>query len=134
MPKTQTRSRRVSRTLQQKPPNPDFENLKAIAQSIVQTLGEHSCEVIIHDLTDLEHSIIWVEGNVTSRCIGGAMTDLGISKVRAGDFQHAINYVTHTEDGRTLKSCSVFLRDSAGKCWGAFCINVDITPFVGMVN
>jgi predicted transcriptional regulator YheO len=112
----------------------DMENLQAIGRAIVQTIGEYGSEVIIHDLADLDHSIVWVEGNVTSRCIGGAMTDFGISKVRAGNFQDVMNYTTDTEDGRTLKSCSIFLRDSEGTPWGAFCINLDITPFVGLVN
>ncbi len=112
----------------------DLVSLKAIARSIVQTFGESSCEVIIHDLTDLEHSIIWIEGNITGRCIGGAMTDLGISKVRAGDFRDTLNYTTETDDGRTLKSSSVFMHDADGSPWGAFCVNLDVTPFVGLVN
>jgi predicted transcriptional regulator YheO len=112
----------------------EVENLKAIAHAIVQNFGERSCEVIIHDLSDLEHSIVWIEGNVTGRCIGGTMTDFGISKVQAGDFEDVLNYTTDIEDGRTLKSCSVFLRDAAGEPWGAFCVNLDVTPFVGLVN
>jgi predicted transcriptional regulator YheO len=111
-----------------------LESLKAIARSVVQTFGESSCEVIIHDLRDLEHSIIWIEGNVTGRCVGGAMTDLGISKVRSGDFRDVFNYTTETDDGRTLKSSSVFLRDRHGLPWGAFCVNLDVTPFVGLVH
>ena len=112
----------------------ELANLKAIAHAIVQNFGERSCEVIIHDLADLEHSIVWIEGNVTARCIGGAMTDFGIQKVQAGDFQDVLNYTTDIEDGRTLKSCSVFLRDADGVPWGAFCVNLDVTPYVGLVN
>lgn len=128
-------SPRVSRPSSKKRmPSADFENLKAIAHGIVQAIGESHCEVIIHDLTDLEHSIIWIEGNVTARCIGGAMTDFGISKVKAGDFDDALNYITETEDGRRLKSCSIFLRDADGMPRNALCLNLDLTPFVGLVN
>src|SRR5581483_9012941 len=109
----------------------ELQNLKAIAHAIVQNFGERSCEVIIHDLAD---SIVWIEGNVTARCIGGAMTDFGIQKVQAGDFQDVLNYTTDLEDGRTLKSSSVFLRDADGVPWGAFCVNLDVTPYVGLVN
>lgn len=135
MEKKATRTKPVARALRKTPSQKsEMENLQAIGRAIVQTIGEYGCEVIIHDLADLEHSIVWVEGKVTSRCVGGAMTDFGISKVRMGDFRDVMNYTTDTEDGRTLKSCSIFLRDSEGTPWGAFCVNVDITPFVGLVN
>ncbi len=134
MKKSRTPSTASAPRTKKKSHQANLEDLKAIAHSIVQTLGERTCEVIIHDLADLEHSIVWIDGNVTARCIGGAMTDLGISKVRAGDFQDVLNYTTDIEDGRTLKSCSVFLRDGADVPWGAFCINVDVTPFMGLVN
>lgn len=135
MDKKATRNKPVARAPRKSPaPQSEMENLQAIGRAIVQTIGEYGCEVIIHDLADLEHSIVWVDGQVTSRGIGGAMTDFGISKVRAGDFRDAMNYTTETDDGRTLKSCSIFLRDGEGIPWGAFCVNLDITPFVGLVN
>lgn len=105
------------------------ENLKTVARAIVESFGEHACEVLLHDLSDLEHSIIWIEGNVTSRHIGGAMTDLGLELVRGEKFQNLFNYTTYTEDGRVLKSSSVFLFDRSGRPWGAFCINFDVTPY-----
>jgi predicted transcriptional regulator YheO len=113
---------------------PDIESLKAIAHGVVQAIGEAQCEVIIHDLADLEHSIIWIEGNVTERCIGGAMTDLGIAKIKAGEFDDLLNYTSETDDGRLLKSCSIFLRDAEGIPRNAFCLNLDLTPFIGLVN
>lgn len=102
-----------------------IEALKSVARAIVETFPR--CEVVIHDFTDLEHSIVWIEGNVTGRQIGGCLTDFGLAKLRAGDTVDEFNYITHTDDGRTLKSSSCFLRYPDGEVFGAVCINVDIT-------
>lgn len=104
-----------------------FDLLKNIAVAIVQTFGREVCEVVIHDLADLEHSIVCIEGNVTQRRVGGPMTDLGLEMIRAGRIEDVISYRLHLE-GKALRSSSVFLRDQKGRPWGAFCINFDVTP------
>jgi predicted transcriptional regulator YheO len=111
-----------------------LEDLKAIASSLVKLFGPHACEVVIHDLADLDHSIVWIEGNVTNRQVGGPMTDQGLAMVRLGQYENLANYLTYTDDGRTLKSASIFIRDSDGRTWGAFCINVDITPYLTITH
>lgn len=91
------------------------------------------CEVVIHDFTDFEHSIVCIEGNVTNRCVGGAATDLLLAKASQGDTDEDLfNYLTSLPGGRLMKSCTVFLRDESGAAFGAFCVNFDITAFVGM--
>ena len=103
-----------------------FDLMKDAGLAITSLLGRH-CEVVIHDLADLEHSIIWIEGNVTGRKVGGMMGDLGLEMLRKGDTHPLFNYVTYSESGKTLKSCSMWLRDSEGQIYGAFCINLDVT-------
>ncbi len=91
------------------------------------------CEVVIHDFSDFEHSIVCIEGNVTNRQIGGAATDLLLAKASRGDTDEDLyNYLTSLPGGRLMKSCTVFLRDESGAAYGAFCINFDITAFMGM--
>ncbi len=106
-----------------------FDQLKALTGVIRAAVGQ-DCEVVIHDFRDLENSIIWIEGNLTNRKIGGSLTDLGLAKIRAGEFEDLLNYSTYSDDGRTLRSSSVFLRDPGGNVFGALCINVDITPLL----
>ena len=107
-----------------------FAQLKSLARVIQEAVGQN-CEVLIHDFTDLEHSIVCIEGNVTGRTVGGSITDLGLAKIRAGETtENLYNYTTYTDDGRTLRSCSAFLCDEHGNAFGALCINVDITPFL----
>jgi predicted transcriptional regulator YheO len=91
------------------------------------------CEVVIHDFTDFEHSIICIEGNVTNRRIGGAATDLLLTKVSQGDTDEDLyNYLTNLPGGRMMKSCTVWLREGQGPAFGAFCVNFDMTAFVSV--
>jgi predicted transcriptional regulator YheO len=103
-----------------------FALLKELAQGVVRTFGANICEVVIHDLADLERSIVWIEGDVTHRHIGGGMTDLGLELIRAGKTDNLLAYRTYV-DGNILQSSSIFLRDAEGRAWGSFCINFNIT-------
>jgi predicted transcriptional regulator YheO len=116
-------------------PHPyDFELLRRIAVAITALFSPY-CEVVIHDFSNLEHSIVHLEGNITGRSLGGSATDLLISQVSSGDTaEDPTNYLTSLAQGRVMKSCTVFLRDEDGKACGAFCVNFDITPFLGFQN
>lgn len=104
----------------------DLDHLRRIAAAVANLLGPH-CEVVIHDFSDLEHSIVHLEGNVSNRAVGDAATDLLLSRVRAGRTDEDLhNYRTRGAAGGTLKSSTVFLRDRDGRPRGAFCVNLDI--------
>jgi predicted transcriptional regulator YheO len=103
-----------------------FDLLKDVGLALTAMLGK-CCEVVIHDTSDLEHSIVWIEGNVTDRRVGGMMSDLGLESLRKGEMHPVFNYTTYTETGKTLKSCSIWLRDARGEVYGAFCINLDVS-------
>jgi predicted transcriptional regulator YheO len=106
--------------------------LQQIAVALRRLLGPH-CEVVIHDFADFEHTIVCLEGNVTNRRLGGAPTDLLLAKASKGDTDEDLyNYLTSLPGGRLMKSCTVFLRDDNGEARGAFCVNFDISAFVGM--
>ncbi|MCB0113549.1 MAG: PAS domain-containing protein [Caldilineaceae bacterium] len=109
-----------------------FAVLAQIAESL-RRLFDPFCEVVIHDFSDFEHSIIHLEGNITNRKLGGAATDLLLSKARSGDTDEDLsNYLTSLAGGRLMKSGTVFLRDETGRAYGAFCVNFDITAFVSV--
>lgn len=105
---------------------------------LVDYLGQvfgSNCEVILHDLTNLEHSIVAISNkHVTNRDVGGNITDFGLEvlhnpQYRDQDF--VVNYAGTTPDGtRTLKSSTFFIRDEAGSIVGLFCINLDITDWI----
>jgi predicted transcriptional regulator YheO len=108
-----------------------FDLLKDVGLAICSLLGR-CCEVVVHDTSDLEHSIVWVQGDVTGRRVGGMMTDLGLEMLRTGRTHPLFNYTTYTESGKTLRSASIWLRDPDGEIFGGFCINLDVTPILAL--
>ncbi len=104
--------------------------LRQLSRSVEQLFAPH-CEAIIHDFTDLEHSIIHLDGALSGRSIGGAATDLLLERVRSGLTESDLyNYKTKTPGDRQIRSSTVFLRDRDGRTYGAFCINYDATALV----
>lgn len=108
-----------------------FDLLKDVGLAITSLLGR-CCEVVIHDTSDLEHSIIWVQGDVTGRRVGGMISDLGLEMLHRGELHPLFNYTTYTESGKTLRSASIWLRDQSGEIFGGFCINLDVTPILAL--
>ncbi len=106
-----------------------FHNFTKMADAIVTAFGQN-CEAVIHDLTTLQHSLVYIAGNVTGRAIGAPATNLLVSKLQQEEeIEDMHNYRTTTSDGRILKSSTIFIRDSQNKVIGAFCINFDTTEF-----
>jgi predicted transcriptional regulator YheO len=108
-----------------------FRVLKDVGSALRSLLGR-SCEVVIHDTRNLENSIVWIEGDVTGRSVGGVMTDLGLERLHEGKMHPLFNYTTHTASGKHLRSASIWLRDADGEIFGALCINLDVTPIAVM--
>lgn len=108
-----------------------FDLLKRIADGVVHTF-ERNCEVAVHDLSNLPHSLIYIAGHVTGRNIGAPITDLVLQALheQGNDVKDMYNYRTTTRDGRVLKSTSIFFRDRNGQVIGILCINFDTTDYV----
>ena len=108
-----------------------FALLKQMSIGIAKLFTPY-CEVVIHDFSDLEHSIIHIEGNISGRKVGGAATDLLLTQARNGETaQDFYNYQTCLPNGRNMKSCTMFLRAADGRAYGALCINLDIGILAG---
>jgi len=106
-----------------------FASLRMVMKAIVELLGPAS-EVVLHDMSDADSSIVAVEGNVTGRCVGGPLTDSGLGCLRSPDSGRAYQCTRVTEGSRVIKSASVSLSDDQGEVFGGLCINLDITPYV----
>ena len=115
--------------------HPIIKSLIPIVETIAKMFGKN-CEVVLHDFSGPQHSIIAIEnGHVTGRKIGDPITDLALSSWRQGGFGNSkdnriINYKTRTKDGRILKSSSVFIRDEKDRIVGCFCVNYDMTGYL----
>lgn len=114
--------------------NPILERYVPLVEYIGQIFGEY-CEVILHDLTNMEHSIVAIANQqITGREVGGHITDFGLEVVhdpKYEDKDFAVNYRGTTPDGkRILKSSTFFIRDDSGDTIGLLCINLDITDWM----
>lgn len=99
------------------------------ANAIAGTFG-NECEVVIHDLTTPENSVVYVSnGIVTGRRPGQSFDHLVRQVLLNKDFRNdnVVNYTFSTEDGRLIKSSSALIRDQQQEVVGMICINFDIT-------
>ena len=108
-----------------------------LAKGIAQQFGPN-CEVVVHDLAsnDPEHSIVAIEnGHVSGRRVGDGPSHVVLEALRDGGSvppQDRLAYLTKSEDGKILKSSTIYLRDDDGKAIGIFAINYDITMMLAM--
>jgi len=113
----------------------DYQKMTAInmliqiGEAMCRTIGPLS-EVVVHDLTDLDHSIVWIMGEVSERQVGGCMTARGLSLVRSGKIADSYNYTTRTRSGKTVRSSLIFLKDNQGQPFAGMEINFDTSAFV----
>ena len=101
---------------------------------LVKGLGEilgSDCEILLHDVSNPEHSIIaCANAQVSGRGVGSTMTDFGLRMLKDPKYQKmtgVYNYRARTGDGRLLKCGVCFIRDAAGRIVGFLCINMDVT-------
>lgn len=107
-----------------------LKSLIPIADTIGKMFGKN-CEVVLHDLTQPENSVVYVvNGNVTGRREGQPFDHLVKFVLLNKNFRddYMVNYVFTTSDGRKIKSSSALIREQAGEVIGMLCINFDMTP------
>lgn len=107
-----------------------------LARGIARQFGPN-CEVVVHDLrtAEPEHSIVAIEnGHVSGRRLGDGPSHVVWEALKADPklLEDRLAYLTRTEDGKILKSSTIFLRDEAGEIVGVFAINYDITMMKAM--
>ncbi len=115
--------------------NPLLKNYIPLAKGIARGFGRN-CEVVLHDVSDLEHSIILIEnGHITGRKVGAPMTDLGLYFLTSDlfhDTDYVANYRTESKDGKKLKSTTIFIRDENKKIVGFLCLNFNLEPLMNI--
>ena len=108
--------------------NPALLPYVPFVKAIAEMFGDR-CEVLLHDTSRLEHSIVVIEnGHVTGRKVGAPMTDLGLYFLQSEQFKettYLANYQSETKNGEKLKSTSIFIRNNKKEIIGFLCINYD---------
>lgn len=108
-----------------------LELLTQIAHGVATQFGT-ACEVVIHDLTkgDIESSIAYIEhGHVTNRVVGDGPSGVVLETLHKDPaiLKDRLSYLTKTDDGRILKSSTMYIRDEQNRIHYIFSLNYDIT-------
>ena len=114
----------------------EIEFCKQLAKGVARQFGSN-CEVVVHDLCaeDPERSVVVIEnGHVSGRRLGDGPSHVVWEALKADpdSLEDRLSYLTRTEDGKILKSSTMFIRNDEGKPIGIFAINYDITMMKAM--
>jgi predicted transcriptional regulator YheO len=108
--------------------DPFLKCFEPVVDCIADLFGPN-CEVVLHDISDLEHSIVKIRnGHVTGRKVGNPMTDVGLQMIRKAKNGFTIlgNYNPRTKTGKLLKANAINIRTPKGKHIGILCMNFDV--------
>lgn len=108
--------------------NPKLKAYIPVADMIAQTWGAE-CEVVLHDVADPEHSVVYVvNGTVTGREIGQGFEHFVKSALeKGGTSEDFVANDFFRKKGKLIRTSSAMIRDEEGKLIGALCINIDMT-------
>ena len=109
---------------------PQLRAYVPLVEGIAGLLGP-TCEVVLHDLAAMPHSIVAIEnGHVTGRRSGDAPTDQMLRSLRNADETPDVRLYLTSRDGKLLKSLAVTLRGDDGRPLGVLGVNLDISDLV----
>jgi predicted transcriptional regulator YheO len=111
-----------------------LDRYKPVADMIFATFG-NNCEVVLHDIHNVQSSLIYIKGTVTGRELGAPTTEVILKELRQHGNQvtDKLGYTTRTKEGKLVKTSISFIRNDHGEVIGYLGINFDITAFL-MVN
>ncbi|MGL4337068.1 MAG: helix-turn-helix transcriptional regulator [Turicibacter sp.] len=91
-------------------------------------------EVVLHDLIDLDNSVIAIRnGHISGRSVGAPATNLVLKvmkEVKYMETDFLCNYKGYSKSGNLLKSSSLFIRDEEKNIIGVICVNSDCEQLV----
>lgn len=100
---------------------------KKIVEALGQTLAPLA-EIVLHDLTQANHTVVAIANNLSGRNIGDPATEIGLARILDPDFPEVLqNYPNRFPDGRPAKSTSIGLKNSQGQYVAAICLNLDVS-------
>ena len=97
----------------------ELDLLSRLAKGIAKEFGS-KCEVVVHDLEskDPNSTIVAIEnGEVSGRKLGDGPSNVVLKALNSDPEQlhDKLAYLTKTEDGKVLRSSTIFYRNEAGK-------------------
>lgn len=110
--------------------HPLMAALGRMVPGLARALGDDA-EVVLHEFSHPQDSVVAIAGNITGRQVGAPLTDLVLRLLRQGKVdEDRISYPSRSTDGRPLKSSTIFIRDESNEVIGCLCINFDLTRWM----
>lgn len=108
-----------------------LDQMKRVADAIVAVFGS-TAEVVIHDLSDVEHSVVHIAGDLTGREVGAPISHFPyrIFKEQGDAAEDVLGYRNVTKKGRVMKCSTTFIRDDHGKVVACLSINQDVSDYI----
>lgn len=108
--------------------NPVFEPYVPLMKAVTGMFGDQ-CEVVLHDFSDYNASVVAIVGNVTHRKLYAPLTNfvIEIIKTEGDEAEDRIGYHTCFK-GKPYRCSTVFIRHNK-KLIGCLCINYCIQDF-----
>ena len=112
-------------------PDEILESYLPLVDFIAAVFGKN-CEVVLHDLRKLDHSIIAIKNNhITGRTLNDTITDFALDIIHTEKHKeknYICNYVGKTGNGKkNVKASTYFIKDEEQNLIGMLCTNIDIT-------
>ena len=111
---------------------PDLRPYVPMLDFIATILG-NDAEVLLHDVRDVNHSIVAiVNGEISGREVGGPATDLVLNILSSPQLRSQTfiaNYRSRSRAGVAFKSHTYIIRGE-GEIIGMICINVDVRKWM----
>ncbi|MBK5262089.1 MAG: PAS domain-containing protein [Peptostreptococcaceae bacterium] len=90
-------------------------------------------EIVLHDISNLEHSIVAIRNNfISGRKIGDTVTDFVLQILtinQYSDERFLCNYKTISQSGKFLKSATFFIKNFHSKIIAMLCMNMDLSCY-----
>ena len=113
-------------------PNPLLQQYIKLTEFLGLALGP-DYEVVLHDLTNKDHSIIAIaNSHISGRKLGAPLTNMALSILRDKSYEHTdyhLHYYSINVNGKDLRSSTFFIKDS-GELIGLLCINFDDSRYM----
>ena len=112
-------------------PDEILESYLPLVDFIAAVFGKN-CEVVLHDLRKLDHSIIAIKNNhITGRTLNDTITDFALDIIHTEKHKeknYICNYVGKTGNGKkNVRASTYFIKDEEQNLIGMLCTNIDIT-------
>ncbi|MDO5563902.1 MAG: PAS domain-containing protein [Eubacteriales bacterium] len=112
--------------------NPLLIHYIKITEFLGQVLGP-DYEVVLHDLTDKNQSIVAIANNhVSGRAIGAPLTNVALKFLKEKCYEtqnYKLHYTGVSATGKALRSSTLFIKDE-GKLIGMLCVNFDDSRYL----